>query len=574
VLAALEFFFDGTPLEPADVSSASVDGEVSVRVTFSDLAVRDRDVLGAYASGGAMTLTRRWSGGQSKLTGKGRRFPGFAPIRSAGGAGDIRSAYSRFRQEAPGFELPAVRSAADAEAALSRWEHEHDGQCIDEDVEATHLFGATGEAKLASRIRFVRAPAVKEAASEAQEGRNTILGRLLALIAEQRMQADQALQEIQTDVQQRYERAIEQTHDAPLQELASRMEHRLNEYLSSGRIELGITHGVLRLPQPVISLRAGELGELTDIGRQGHGFQRAFLIAMLQMLAEQESLGDETFAIVLAIEEPELYQHPTRVRRLARALDRLSQRDDSRFQVCYTTHSPYLVDQRHYERIRLFRRGSADESLRTCASATQADVARMLEGLVRPEEIERRLGRTLDVSFNECFFSNAVILTEGDSDVGAIQGAAERLGVDLDELGISVTGAEGKSALPVRYAVLAALRIPVFVVFDADAGCKEGDRAGHEAQNTRILRTLGLEGDFGAFPGDVMHQRFVCFANTIEDYLRGQLRDFDQRLALASGGDWRKKPAQSYRELVAGAEEIPPLLAHTVIRTSELVAVR
>jgi putative ATP-dependent endonuclease of the OLD family len=58
----------------------------------------------------------------------------------------------------------------------------------------------------------------------------------------------------------------------------------------------------------------------TQVERQGHGFQRAFVIAALKLLADTGRDHESPGVICLAIEEPELYQHPLQARVFASVL--------------------------------------------------------------------------------------------------------------------------------------------------------------------------------------------------------------------------------------------------------------
>lgn len=123
VLEALDFFFNDSPLSDADLSHAHPKDAIAVRVTFTELDSNDRNELGSYASGQALTLERRWTNGKSKLTGRGRRFPGFRPIREASTATERRAAYNALRDGPPKFELPPVRSEREVHTAMAAWEH-------------------------------------------------------------------------------------------------------------------------------------------------------------------------------------------------------------------------------------------------------------------------------------------------------------------------------------------------------------------------------------------------------------------------------------------------------------------
>jgi putative ATP-dependent endonuclease of OLD family len=85
ILHALEFFFEGSDLEPADIFGGS-EQMVAVECIFDELGDADREALGPYATGDQVVLRRTWKpGGEQKLTGRGRRFSGFADIRASTG---------------------------------------------------------------------------------------------------------------------------------------------------------------------------------------------------------------------------------------------------------------------------------------------------------------------------------------------------------------------------------------------------------------------------------------------------------------------------------------------------------
>lgn len=56
----------------------------------------------------------------------------------------------------------------------------------------------------------------------------------------------------------------------------------------------------------------------------------------------------EKRTLILAVEEPELYMHPTAQRTIRRVLRAISDGND---QVLFTTHSPLLVDVTYFDEI-------------------------------------------------------------------------------------------------------------------------------------------------------------------------------------------------------------------------------
>jgi hypothetical protein len=72
-----------------------------------------------------------------------------------------------------------VRSAAAADEALSQWESEHPDDLTEARTDATHLFGFTGQARLARRFDFVLVPAVADPDMQTRDSRGTLLRQLL-----------------------------------------------------------------------------------------------------------------------------------------------------------------------------------------------------------------------------------------------------------------------------------------------------------------------------------------------------------------------------------------------------------
>jgi predicted ATP-dependent endonuclease of OLD family len=99
----------------------------------------------------------------------------------------------------------------------------------------------------------------------------------------------------------------------------------------------------VKVDEPLAGIIAGESGYEGSLVRFGHGFQRSYLLALLQELAA----GDDKTAptLILGCEEPELYQHPPQARHLAGVFEKLSQ-DNA--QIIVTTHSPYFVSGRNF----------------------------------------------------------------------------------------------------------------------------------------------------------------------------------------------------------------------------------
>lgn len=88
------------------------------------------------------------------------------------------------------------------------------------------------------------------------------------------------------------------------------------------------------------SLEVREGGSLKSLSNYGHGLQRSALMAVLTFLASVSQVSAGLKSRVLLIDEPELFQHPSMIKKIRDALLHLS---ESGFQVVITTHSPHLL---------------------------------------------------------------------------------------------------------------------------------------------------------------------------------------------------------------------------------------
>jgi len=83
-------------------------------------------------------------------------------------------------------------------------------------------------------------------------------------------------------------------------------------------------------------------------------------MTLSQSLGDVLTEGDKT--LILGIEEPELYQHPTRLRHIARNLYASSTmaNQNSRLQLILVTHSPYFITVEALDTLRRFRKSSGE----------------------------------------------------------------------------------------------------------------------------------------------------------------------------------------------------------------------
>ncbi len=219
-----------------------------------------------------------------------------------------------------------------------------------------------------------------------------------------------------------------------------------------------------------------------------------FLSYFVQYLSHMPSGGQE----VLLMDEPDAYLSMTGQQDLLRIFDSFARPDevDARpVQVVYVTHSPFLIDKNHSERIRVLEKGDGEEGTRLVANA----------GRNHYEPLRSAFGAFVAET---TFIGNCNLMLEGQADqvlLAGISGLARRSGtlqetLDLNSLSLVPSG----SAEHIPYLVYLArgrdVDTPaVVVLLDGD---DEGDRIAEELRKGYRGRRF-LEDDFIVRTSDV-----------------------------------------------------------------------
>ncbi|MGW6978835.1 ATP-dependent nuclease [Streptomyces sp. NPDC054932] len=367
---------------------------ISVEVEFDGLSDFDRTALGRYAPDDADTVSiwRTWEDGADKITGKALAYAPFEEVRSvAGGAIPKRRAYNELQDRAPGLGLPSVGSEKTVNEAMLAWERDHRDQLTEAKIEDTHFFGFAGQSKLAQLIDFVFVSADLRAYEEADDQKASAVARILDHAVD-RTEADTQLGEIEENAQLARQLVHDNVYGPALKDVSAALSAEVAK-LTVGR-QVVVTPTV-RAPRPAktafqVSIKDGAAE--TSVSRQGHGFQRALIIAALKYLADRRRPLSGSRTLCLAVEEPELFQHPPQARTFAKVLRELVTSSPSgRTQVMYATHSPVFIDPaRHHQVRRLTRDAGAEYPVTRVRQVTEDELCRSLEGLVKAEAVRRR----------------------------------------------------------------------------------------------------------------------------------------------------------------------------------------
>jgi putative ATP-dependent endonuclease of OLD family len=486
---AVQFLFGQVELDDDDCTDGLPNGEVHVTGVLTDLpddcAARLRPWL---SDDGTLTLTRsRTRGGDGKpvvrWTCERAQAPGFAKVRAAVADGAAAEALKVVYNEAralSGDILPTWPNKPRVLETLDAHEAAHPDTVTERAQDDGLRFGKGGAHDLTTMIELLVLPAMRDAAEDSGESRGSTLARLVDITVRSGMDLDGRLAALSKETAEAYDRLLDEGAGTVLDDLSSRITGQISAFAPGTSVTLSWEPRVPALSPPQVRARIVESGHEADIGRQGHGVQRAYVFSLLRALLDaRRAEGPDRPGLLLVVEEPEVYQHPLRARYVARVLADLAKDTAQSTQVVYTTHSPYFVSVDNVPAVRLLRlaaTGTDGEPPRTRAAAASLDaIAARLdqarEGTGQtwtPTRVAAQLPGLLGTSVSEGLFADAVVLVEGEEDTGLIEGAAEAADADLAALGIAVISVGGKDPLPLASEVFRALAVPVYVVFDTD----------------------------------------------------------------------------------------------------------
>jgi predicted ATP-dependent endonuclease of OLD family len=508
-LAALNVLFrayQGGPngtigLSEEDFHHGNVAEPVVVTATFTELNDSAQEAFAAYVRHGQLVINAKaeWNADlqQADVRQFGARMviPAFAPFFKAAAEGakvaELKDIYNACREQYPA--LQSVGTKAAMEEALRTFEESHPEYCELLDSEDQFYGWSKGANKLSSFIQRVYIPAVKDATSEQDEGRNTALGQLLQRAMGSRTKFEERLTRLRREVQEQYVQIL-RDEERGLQDLSDVLERRLKDWAHPGaQVKLKWHHDPTKsitIHQPYARAKVGEDRFIGDLFRLGHGLQRSFLVSLLQELASTDDATGPR--LLLGFEEPELYQHPPQARHLAGVLESLAEQEA---QVLVTTHSPLFVSARGFESVRMTRKNH--EACTTVTGLRYEDIAHSLADALggpppRPTAVMAKAEQIMQPSQNELFFTKLAVLVEGQEDVAFLT-AHMQISSRWDEfrkLGFHFVVAGGKTNLSRPLAIANGLGIPAFVIFDADMN-KPKEAAKHRRDNACLLSLCG-----------------------------------------------------------------------------------
>ncbi|MGE7918266.1 ATP-dependent nuclease [Viridibacillus sp. NPDC093762] len=248
-----------------------------------------------------------------------------------------------------------------------------------------------------------------------------------------------------------------------------------------------------------------------QMNNHGHGIRRQFLFntirglndVFIEMSKAKKTRNEEIIdgllsthelgskSKMLLIEEPELFLHPQSVRMFADVLYNLA--EHSEFQIMTATHSPIMVDlSRNHTTL-----------LRVVATDDGSIVHQVKSNLFKDDEKEKmKMLNTFNPYVCEAFFSNNVILVEGDTETVVFRELlnkfVESKVLDIKDVPL-VVNCGSKMNIPSFQKVLRHFDIKYFVIHDLDNKYNlNGNKSAAWTLNTKIYEEIVLHNNNGS----------------------------------------------------------------------------
>jgi predicted ATP-dependent endonuclease of OLD family len=585
VLRALDWYFNGKPgsLTEKDCSFGATDESIEVQITFADLTIKDREALGKYAPDDASTFTawkRRSPDGIETLSANSKSYEPFNVVRRKASGADKKPAYIELRTAEPSLGLPSWTSINAANDAMTAWEANHIDQLTEApEILQTNFFGFNSSGKMSGLFDFVLITADLRASEESIDKKSSIIGRILERSID-RTAADEEIARIVEEARNKQQRVYEDKFKDQLESMMTQLNQVVTSY-SPGRA-IKVTAVEVQLRAPPTTFEVGVLDGTTEtaVERQGHGFQRTLLISALQLLAQSAAASTEG-VICLAIEEPELFQHPIQAQTFAKVLRSLAEDAGKRIQTTYATHSPYFLEARHFDQVRRLTRSTDATPVVTVHVATIAGVKDKLSGAMNSDAVDSKLSGIVANQLAVALFAHRALIVEGTTESSIFYGIGDKTSIgSLEASGIAIVPAGGKTLIPLAHAILTSLGIPTYALFDADAGFErrarengkppekiEEERSHHASMNRAALKYFGrTEEDF---PSATVAEDVAIFEDHLESFLSANWNEWNtacKNVQIRTGITLSKNQL-AYRTVTLEAEgTVPEMLIHILAK--------
>ncbi|MBU0614126.1 AAA family ATPase, partial [Patescibacteria group bacterium] len=383
-------------------------------------------------------------------------------------ADELKKIYQELRGKY--LDLPNVKSKPDMEAGLRAYEQKNIANCV-LIQSLDQFYGINSTGKLSPFIQWVFIPASKDIIEESQESKNSAFEKLLERTVRSKIDFSEKISDLKDKVCVQYKTIID-AEQVELKNISNSLQRRLQVWAHpdiTAKVRWNIDEEkAVKIDEPSALSQFGERGFEGALSRFGHGLQRSYLFALLQELNELNDQSAPT--LIMAIEEPEIYQHPPQSKYLAETLYELA---GNNTQIMICSHSPLYVPGNDFEKVRIVRE-EGQPSSSYVSKFTYEDLSKVLQeaggDFIKEQGTMAKLFPLLNAIINEMFFCKKLILVEGIEDIGYIttQLVLDNKMNQFRKNGCHIVPVGGKTSLIQTLAMAKLLDISVFMIFDAD----------------------------------------------------------------------------------------------------------
>jgi predicted ATP-dependent endonuclease of OLD family len=450
-----------------------------------------------------------------------------------------------------GFSADTVPSKDDLKAKIEEFWNTH-GSAIPSELKDTETMPLGWGNKLSGNLpSVIHIQAIKRFSEETKDSKSSPFGALLnwfvdSVTSDLRKEIQKKLDTVYDDVLASLPKELDAVTGTQLTRLEL-INLVLNKYIPT---EFGSKLEVAYARPEVNQTIFGETGVHADDGfkslieHKGHGLQRSAILAVVRAYLELRTKLAASIPglgrVIFAIEEPELFLHPTVKRTTYRLFRTLALNGD---QVVYSTHDGAFLDVEHFHEIRVCRKKCSISPPQTYAEhLSEKRILGIWHALtgqktIKIESIKAHLRNAYDPLCNEGFLAKKVLLVEGETETGALPIYLKAIGYDPDEDGCAIIASGSVELLDTFLVLFSELGIPVYVLWDGDhpgvqkldqvVADKRDDVKNKSRRNANLMKMLGVSAEVApdfSFPDhDVVTVRATILKETFEQTFHAAL---------------------------------------------------
>lgn len=520
VLGALRLFFrPSVSLDQRDFwrgHDGTVEDEVTIRVTFSDLSPDAVAAFRPYLRDSRLVIERHFNEpGSGNYLAHRSAVPDFANVRNLHKG--HRDEYNKLADDGRFEGLQRAPNKDKAFQQMAEWERTHPEHCEDAVETVDFVRNPAGQpTAVASYLRFLFVGAMEDPGGHLEPEGQGAVGELIKEAVDT-SDLELKLTKIADNADKRAGEVLSSLEDA-FAAFRDSIGDSLNQFAPGFSVNLSWAEmnrmGAHR-PRIRASVRR-EDGFETDLEYQGHGIQRSLMYGVLTAQATVTRPATAR-TLMLALEEPETFQHPLSARVLANTLLDLANRG---YQIIHSTHSPDMLNPAAIGGLRLVTRDAdrhGNSHARVDAFDLDGFAARFGQAVARDDVTATTLGSRLEANLErrvlEGLFANACVLVEGEEDEALLRATCMEAGIHLDKLGIAIIQTRGKTGMPLVLGFLTQAGVPCYPVFDLDRN-QHNERDQHREAETGLLSLQGLE-SATSLTASAAEEKYACFEYNI-----------------------------------------------------------